>query len=319
MTDFNKVLGTIASALQLDANELTTALKDGDEWLADDEITTKLGGIISTRVKAAKEDQRKRALRETSDSVAKWMKGQGFEPEDKELRGTALLDAFSEHLREKIPSGVDGERAKTLSRDDLAKLPEVQHLLKEAGQAAMQKHRAELETVKTEFSQYKGRIEAELTEQVALSTIAQALDQGGVMLEPTGSKVSKEARIKAVAQLLDLRRVKRDDKGNPYFVDDSGEPLKDDYGDLIQFSKRAVEIGKDLYGERGPDPAKGGGDPRQGSGNGESGKRQQVYHFDDQKSFDTALFREPDPAKRAQMSEDFFHQTQKQQQKAAGS
>ena len=72
MTDFSKVLGIIASTLQLDASELAESLKDGETWLPDEDLSKKLGETIGGRVKAAKEEQRKRALRESSESVAKW-------------------------------------------------------------------------------------------------------------------------------------------------------------------------------------------------------------------------------------------------------
>ena len=321
MTDFSKVLGVIASTLQLDVTELTESLKDGENWLADDAITAKLGETISSRVKAAKEEQRKRALRESSESLAKWAKAKGFEPEG-DLKGTALLDAYNEFVTSKHPepTGIDPAQAGKLTRDELAKLPEVQRLITDANTSVLDKYKkevgAELDKVKTEYTTYKAQTEREKVESVTLQFVTKALTEGNVLLEPTGTKVSKDARIKAVLRELDLNRVKINDKGLPFFVDEHGEPLSDpDFGKPVDFSKHVVTIGKDLYGERGPDPGKTGGNPQ---GNGSSnGKYQQEYFYKSPKELSDAMFSEPDPAKRAKMSEDFTFQ-QEQQKKAAG-
>ena len=323
MTDFSKVLGVIASTLQIDVTELTDSLKDGDNWLADDEITKKLGETISSRVRAAKEEQRKRALRESSESLAKWAKGKGFEP-DGDLKGTALLDAYNEFVTSKQPTGtdIDPAQAGKLTREELAKLPEVQKLITDANTSVLDKYKkevgAELDKVKTEYTTYKAQTEREKVESVTLQYVTKALTEGNVLLEPANTKVSKDARIKAVLRELDLNRIKINDKGQPFFVDEHGEPLSDpDFGKPVDFSKHVVTIGKDLYGERGPDPGKTGGNPQgNGSSNG-NGKYQQEYFYKSPKELSDAMFSEPDAAKRAKMSEDFTFQ-QEQQKKAAG-
>lgn len=323
MTDFSKVLGVIASTLQLDASELAESLKDGETWLPDDDIAKKLGETISGRVKAAKEEQRKRALRETSETVAKWAKGKGFTPEDAELKGTALLDAYDEHLKSKRtaePINIDPAHVGKLTRDELAKLPEVQKLITESNTAVVDKYKQEvgreLEMVKSEYKTYKDSTEREKIESVTMQYIARALEQGNVMLEPTGTKVSKEARIGAVAKMIDLGKIRINDKREPYFVNEHGEPETDaDFGKPIDFAKHIVTIGKDLFGERGPDSGKGGANPQNGNGNpGGNGKYKQEYFFKSADDYSKTMSFEADPAKRAKMSEDF----QFQQQQAAG-
>jgi len=323
MTDFSKVLGVIASTLQLDASELAESLKDGETWLPDEDLSKKLGETISGRVKAAKEEQRKRALRESSESVAKWVKAQGFTPDETDLKGTALLDAFSEHLKSSKPDAttIDPATAGKLSRDELAKLPEVQSLITSANAAVIDKYKkevgAELEKVKTEYTTYKASTEREKIEAVTLQAVTRALEQGNVMLEPTGTKVSKDARIRAVLREIDLGKVRVNDKREPYFVDEHGEPLTDaDFGKPVDFSKYIVGIGKDLYGERGPDSSKGGGNPEGQNGQNGSAKFRQEYFFKSDQELSKAMFSEPDAAKRAKMSEDFAFQ--QQNQKAAG-
>lgn len=323
MTDFSKVLGVIASTLQLDATELADALKDGETWLPDEEITKKLGETISGRVKAAKEEQRKRALRESSESLLKWAKAQGFTPDDAELKGTALLDAFAEHLKssKSEPTSIDPATAGKLTRDDLAKLPEVQKLITEANAQVMEKYKGEvgkeLDRIKSEYTTYKEMTERERVEAATLKHTELALEQGNIMLEPTGAKVSKAARIRSVFRELDLRRIRLNDKQEPYFINEHGEPLVDaDFGAPVDFYKRVIAIGKELYDERGPDSTKSGANPSGQSGQGANGKFRQEYFFKSDKELSSAMFAESDPAKRAKMSEDFAFQ--QQQQKAAG-
>lgn len=323
MTDFSKVLGAIASTLQLDASELAESLKDGETWLPDEDLSKKLGETISGRVKAAKEEQRKRALRESSESVAKWAKGKGFTPEDAELKGTALLDAYDEYLKSKRTehTNIDPAQAGKLTRDELAKLPDVQKLITEANAQVVDKYKQEvgreLEKVQSEYKSYKDSTEREKVEVVTMQYITKALTEGNVMLEPTGTKVSKDARIGAVAKMIDLNRVRINDKREPYFVNEHGDPETDtDFGKPIDFAKHIVTIGKDLFGERGPDSGKGGGNPQGGNGNpgGNGNKYKQEYFFKSAEDYSKTMSYEADPSKRAKMSEDF----QFQQQQAAG-
>ena len=326
MTDFSKVLGVIASTLQLDASELAESLKDGENWLPDDEVTKKLGDTISGRVRAAKEEQRKRALRESSESLAKWIKAQGFTPgeADADLKGTALLDAFQEYLKssKSQPTGIDPAQAGKLTRDELAKLPEVQKLITDANAAVVEKYKGdvgrELEKVKSEYTTYKEATEREKIEAVTLQHVTRALEKGNVMLEPTGTKVSKDARIRAVLREIDLAKVRLNDKREPYLIDDHGDPLTDiDFGRPVDFEKTVVNIGKDLYGERGPDNTKGGANPAGHTGQpGANGKYQQEYFFKTPEELSKAMFSEADAARRAKMSEDFNFQQEKT--KAAG-
>lgn len=324
MTDFSKVLGVIASTLNLNATELTESLKDGEAWLSDGEISKKLGEAISGQVKAAKVAQRNRALKETTETVAKWTRGQGFTPSDADLKSTEmLLQSFSDHLESSKPdtTTIDPATAGKLSRDELAKLPEVQSLITSANAAVIEKYKkevgAELEKVKTEYTTYKAQTEREKIEAVTLQAVTRALEQGNVMLEPTGTKVSKDARIRAVLREIDLGKVRVNDKREPYFVDEHGEPLTDaDFGKPVDFSKHVIGIGKDLYGERGPDSSKGGANPEGQTGQNGSAKFRQEYFFKSDAELSKAMFSEPDAAKRAKMSEDFAFQ--QQNQKAAG-
>ena len=102
----DKILGAIASALQIDASELSAALKDGEAFLPDDQLAEKLKDVAAERLKAAKDAQHKRGQREIGDSIEKWAKAKGFSNDEK-LKGTALLDAVFDTVDSKAPEGND--------------------------------------------------------------------------------------------------------------------------------------------------------------------------------------------------------------------
>lgn len=305
MTDINKIIGVVASALYLDANELTAALKDGDEWLAEKEFSDTLSGRISEQVKAAKEDQLKRGTRESWSSVERWMKSQGFTPE-KGLKGQDLLDAFAEFVEAKAPAG----NPDTLTKEALAKNPLVKELQNEA-RANIGK---ELEAVKGEFETYKATTERARVSEVAKAKLAAYLEEGKVLLEVAGAGVNKAQRIEAIAKFLDFNQIGLSDKGEPIFMD-GDSPALDEMGKPIDFKKKVVSIGAELFGIQNQDPNKGGGNPKPGSASGGGTDYKVEYNFATAAELDATKFSESDPAKRAKMTQDFMY-TQKQKEAA---
>lgn len=327
MTDFSKVLGVIAATLNLNATELAESLKDGEDWLSDDEISKKLGEAISGQVKAAKVAQRNRVLKETTETVAKKVKANGFNPSADDLKTTdALLDSFFEHLESSKPDAttIDPATAGKLSRDELAKLPEVQSLITAANTAMMEKYKdevgKELQAIKSEYTTYRDSTERAERKAVLDAFVAGQLEEGNVLLQPAGASVEKPYRISIVSKEIDLNSVRvRDENGKkiPYLVDEHGDPATDPtFGKPVDLGQIVVGIGKRLYGERGPDSSKGGGNPEGQTGQNGSAKFRQEYFFKSDQELSKAMFSEPDAAKRAKMSEDFAFQ--QQNQKAAG-
>jgi len=314
MTDFSKVLGVIAKALKLDATELSAALKDGDDnFLTDDEITPKLSEIIVREVKAARAEARDRAIAETHGAVDKLVKSKGFTPEAG-LKGTALLESFIEHIESKTTK-IDPAEVKTLTVEELAKLPEVKKLMADAVDKFGVEAKAQVEAIRKEYDEYKGSAESKRTDQIAKAYLAKALEKGNVLLKPAGSEmVSAEDRIDNL--YLDIKnrmKIRLNDKDEPIFVREDGSQLTDeDLGKPISFDEFAIKRGLSLYGLRGPDPNKGGGDPKPGTGNGEY---KAMYKFQNEKEYNDLMATLPPGPERAQAAKDYQHQ---QQQKAAG-
>jgi hypothetical protein len=305
MPTIEKALSTLASALRIDAAELTAALKDGDDWLSEGDFAEKLKGVILTEVKAARQESRDRALRENSDAVKKQLKAAGFQPESDQT-GKEALEAFIESAK---AQSVDGESVKTISRDELAQLPEVKKLLQEARAKVLETRSTEFDALKSEYETYKTRTEAKMIQDATLRFVTGSLEKGNVLLEPSGAKVSKEARIKAVLAQLDMGKIRLNDAGHPFLIDETGAQATDpELGKPIDLEKLIVGIGRDLYGERGADPGLQGANPRTGSAAPATGVP--AYRFADEKAYTEAKNNEPDPVKRAAMSAAYLQQMQ---------
>lgn len=302
--DTAKIIGVIASTLHLDATELTAALKDGENWISDEEFADKVRETITGQVKAAKDAQLKRGTRESWTAVEKWIKAQGFAP-DGELKGTDLLDAFTDHLKAQAPEGgKPGEMAK----DELAKLPAVKALINE-GKAEVGKR---FETLQTDFDNYKKQSAKAQVSEVVKRRLTEFLEEGKVLLEVQGSNVSKTQRIEAVSKFLNFDEIGLNEKGDPIFVDAENQPKTDDYGKPVDFKKHVIGIGEQIFGIQKQDPGKGGANPPQGGGTQGGGDYKPTYSFASQAEYDKQKLSEPDAAKRAQMAKDyFFHQQQK--------
>lgn len=306
-----KAIGAIASALSLDVSEFTAALKDGDKWLADDELAAKIGDLTAQQVKAAKEAQHKRGQRETWTAIEKRLKAQGFTNEEK-LQNLALLDAFFDgYTPEKAP---EGKEPAQFTKDELVKLPTVKSLMQEAKAEAGKA----FEALKSEYETAKTTWQKQRVSDVAKRRLVEHLEEGKVVLDLPGSNVSKSKRVEAIASMLNWSEIGLDKNGEPIFVDADGNPKTDDFGKQIDFKKHVLSIGSELFGVLKQDPAKGGANPTQGGAAGAAGGNGEYtpkYTFATQKDFDTAYRGVSEASERFQMMKDWKHQ---QQEAAAG-
>lgn len=305
----DKLLGALASALQLDETEIA-ALKDGENWVSDDVLAEKLPAVASAKLKAAKEAQLKRGTRETWVSVKKLMKNAGFTP-DADAEGATLFEAFAEHLKsQSTPEG--GAKPAELSKEELAKLPAVKALLIEARTEVGKK----LEDLQGAFDAYKRDTETKEISQSARAYLADAIRNGDVLLSPAGVAVDADERVNLILSSVNFSNLKLVDvKGKkiPVQVDENGEPILDDYGKPVDLAKSVVEQARKVYGPRGQDPNKGGANPKPGSG--KAGEYQRVNTFASQADFTAAYSKAATSAERLQIMQDWSHQ---QKEQAAG-
>lgn len=298
-----KILGAIASALHLDASEFVAALKDGENWLPDDQLTAKAAEIIGGQVKAAKDAQLKRGTRESWTSVERWMKAKGFDNTEK-LQGSDLLDAFAEHLQGLAPEGGDGgKKPAEMSADELAKLPTVKTLMQKAKEEAGKA----MQALQVEFDNYKTTAARDRVKMAMQTAIPEILETAGVILEIPG--IAKKAdRIAAIGKLVDAGELGLDESGKIVFVNADGTPKTDDYGKAVDFQKHIASLGAAIFGIQKQDPSKAGANPPANGGG--SGDYKPAYKFATAEEYAKAKFDEPDAAKRAQMAADWAHQQQ---------
>lgn len=296
----DKIIGAIASALNLDATELTAELKDGENWLEAGKLAETLSSKISAQVKAAKEAQYKRGIRERAKAVESFLSKSGFTNPDK-LEGDALLEAYTEHLKasaEPDPAHAGKEPAK-MTREELAKLAEVKALITEAKQQAG----AQIEALKSQYESDRANWQRERVLDVVQSKLPAYLKAANVNLEVPGAADGEEKRIKAIAALLPTGEIGLNEKGEPIFLDADGQPKTDDFGKPLDFKKHVTELGANLFGIRKVDPSKSGIAPQTGQKPGPNDQR--VYTFANKEAFDSQFLVESDPAKRTQMFKDF--------------
>lgn len=295
-----KLIGAIASALNLDATELLTELKDGEGWASNAEST--LSDRMKAQVKAVKEEQRKRGIKEKATAVEKFFKAKGFDNPER-LEGDAMLDAAFEQLAQKQEGGEPGK----LTPAELAKLPEVKALIEEGKQNAAKAYDA----LKAEYEQAKTGYQRDRVKDLAAAKIPSILDAGKIVLDVPGVEGSKDKRIKALFNLLDWSEVGVNDKGDLIYINQDGTQKTDDFGKPVDFQKSIVSMASEIYGVQKVDPSKSGANPA-GSGAAGAGGAGRVYTFANAAEFSAAVMAEADPAKRSQMRKDYSEQAAQQ-------
>lgn len=280
----NTILGAIASALQLDADTLSTFKDEQGEWLPEADLSQKLQTVVKDRIGAYGQEKVNEGIRRNATALEKWAKVKGFDNPDK-LKGEALYEAIAGYI-ESSASPEPGE----LTPETAKKHP----IFKQVLAAEMQAARAEMEARTKEHEAYKTRVEAERVQEVARREAVAALEAGKIRLSADGT--DKDARLNAVLLMLQNERVGIDKQtGKPVFLDDDGETRKDDWGNPVDFAKHVTAIGEKMFGKDDFDPKKGSFSP--GMSGQTNGKTPQMT-FKNQADFDAWFANEPDGAKR---------------------
>ena len=305
-----KLLLSLATLFNLDATEFTTALKDGDNWLEDDALAEAAMLQIRPKLKSVKDEQHKRALRETEVGQQKWMKAQGFEiPEG--MKGDELRTAFLE-WKEGQTTTEPGKQPAEMSPEELAKLPAVKSLLAAKLQAAAQ----ETEAVKGEFETYKKNAEQAEVKQLVRQYGTAFLEAEKAILQPEGAKtVTKEARLDDFfSTKIDYSKIgiiEKDGKKIPIPLDESGEQQLDDYGKPVQFTSIIRSKWDPIFGFDEQDRTKGSTSPGQRATTTNGQTQRTKYNFASESDFNTAMKNATDTTERGYMANDYAAQLDK--------
>lgn len=304
----SKVYSAIASALKLDAQWLAT-LKNGEDWLSEDEIADAVSAIISERVKAAATNSRETGKREINDQVRKFVKSMGFDNPDN-LQGKELLQAYDDW---RVDGAEPGKKPADMTEEEIVKLPAFKKVLGvKLGEAQNQ-----LQAMQAEVEKVKATAKQERVSGTLKAWLSKTLEEGKVVLEVPGSTISRENRINAIMRQLDTSKIDVDEKGNPFLLDEDGSPKVDTFGKPINLAKVVVEeIAAPLYGIHSQNPNHGGGNPNPQGAQGAQGDWKPSMRFANQAEYDAYKMKEPDPAKRLEATMSWQHQ--QQTEKAAG-
>jgi len=208
------------------------------------EIIPEIEKLVSEKIRTVGENQRNRGLKEGRKLFEKAIKSQ-FEPDDQTLEGLELWDAFNEHLEASKVSTPD-----TLTKEALAKMPEVKELIADGKKAALKKY-SDLEH---EFQDYKAGVKAEELKSKVEKQGVKLLTKNRVKFESDGLDTDK--RLNAIFKQIDYSQLKVE--GEEIIVLDSdGHPKEDDFGKAVTFESYLLDIGVPLYGVRKQDPDKG--------------------------------------------------------------
>jgi hypothetical protein len=310
-----QLLKAIALAFKINADEFIATLKDGDDWLSDDEVGTKVSALISEKVTAAKTQSRKSGQGEQNAKVLKAVKAAGYENPDN-LQGDELISAFIVWKDEQVESTTGDTPIDQMDKDTLAKLPIVKSLILEAKQESgkgNEKIKAEFEAYKLEVERERAKNREERAFDIAKLRNAESLRKGKVVLKVDG--ISEEDRIEAVMDRIRLReKIGLDAKGEPIFLGEDGEQRKDEYGNPISFADIVVSYGKAMFGIAAQDSSHEGANHPANQQHGQSGAYVPKYRFANISDYDNKYMETSDPAERLEINKSkAFHQ-----EKAAG-
>lgn len=310
-----QLLKAIAVAFKINADEWIATLKDGDDWLSDEQIGTEVSKLITEKVTAAKKQSRASGQGEQNAKVLKAVKAAGYENPDN-LQGDELISAFIVWKDEQVAPPTGDTPADQMDKETLLKLPIVKTLILEAKQESgkgNEKLKADFEAYKLEVERERAKNREERALDIAKLRNAESLRKGNVVLKVDG--ISEEERIEAVMDRIRLReKIGLDSKGEPIFLGEDGEQRKDEFGNLIPFSEIVVSYGKAMFGIAKQDQNHEGANPPANSGQGQNGAYVPKYRLANIADYDEKYMQTSDPAERLEIAKSKqFHE-----QRAAG-
>lgn len=294
-----EVLSAIAGALNIPADEfLQSVQNEAGEFLPAAEIATAVKGKITEQIKAVKISANKIALSNNKKAIIAKVKAIGYEIPDETVPADVIIAGFDEWKNEQAAQ--DTTKPDALTPEAIAKLPAFKTAVAEKLQAAQ----TENDRLKGEFEQYKKGNEQKTTREKAEAYVLKLAADKKFRIEAGNDKQQK-----ALLRMVDLDKIRFDDKGNPYLIDDAGEPLVDDFGKAVSVEGHVLDANP--FGVHEVDPNRGGAQPGfNGDGGGQGGTQKMT--FAGQQQFDTYMQSEPDPAKRAIAATSWMENLEKQ-------
>lgn len=312
---------SVASALNIDADELIASLRDsGGDFLPEEKVAKLIVAKFSEASAAATESARDLAHRkgqsEMTKKFSKLIKDAGFENPDG-LTGDEYFKAFTTWKAEQADTPPN-TAVDQFTREQIEALPIVKSLKNEwikDGATRYETLKKDLDLKLSEFEKYKSTVEENKVKGVARKHVSLALKKGNVILKPEGVDVDPNEREEAVFERLWSReKIGLDVNGFPIILGEDGTPATDPaFGQPIAFDDRVLNIAKPMFGVSTQDPTHGGSGVIQNR-QGAPAAYVPTMRFNSQQEKDQYVMNEPDPAKRLEASRSWQHQ----QETAAG-
>lgn len=295
------ILEALAHLFKQPATEFVATLKgDNGEWKSEEEIKASLNNAYSERLKQVVDEQKGRAVRERMSGAEKFIRDKyGVES------GDTLEDRIAK-LVEEIESKGGKERIveKTveLDEDGVKKHPAFQKLLK----AEVVERLTTAEKARDEWeNKYKTYVQKQEQERLVHAINAKAsaaLDGIKAALDSDPDKRQKQINM-FVAGLRGQYNFKLDEKGDPYPVNDNGEPIEDASFARVTFADLVKR--ENIFGVHAHDPNKGSSSPSSQPASGKQTVRYQGAIPKSLPELTEALRKESDPSKREALKEAF--------------
>ena len=312
---------SVASALNIDADELIASLKDsGGDFLPEEKfakvIVAKFSEVSAAATESARDLAHRKGQSEMTKKFSKLIKDAGFENPDG-LTGDEYFKAFTTWKAEQADTPPN-TAVDQFTREQIEALPIVKSLKNEwikDGATRYEALKKDLDLKQSEFEKFKSNVEENKVKEVARKYVSQALKKGNVILKPEGVDVDPNEREAAVFERLWSReKIGLDVNGLPIILGEDGTPATDPaFGQPIAFDDKVLGIAQPMFGVSTQDPTHGGSGVAQ-SHQGAAPAYTPTIIFRTQQEKDNYMATEPDRAKRLEALKSWQHQ----QEKAAG-
>lgn len=212
--------------------------------------------VVLDKFKAESREQFNRGVREKGNAVEK--------------AATELFSTFGiqsekveeglKQLAQELQGRVQKSDPANLKPDDIRKLPAFQSILDET----VSKVNQELNTIKSEYERYKTNVVRERTMSVVQSKVREVLEKSNAAFSENPS-----TQLGFFLKAIDTRPFQVDTTGNVVITNEDGTPIRDDFGNKLDFHDYVVNQWKAAgYGfKQAPDPvpnpsAKNGGNQK---------------------------------------------------------
>lgn len=231
MTDeLKSVVDAIAKSLKIDPTQLLESVKSGD-GIDLDKLGTRIEETRDKAVQHAK-DQAKEAQK---NLLSKGIKDR-MEAIEAKLRAPLSIDTekTGEDFIDAVLAQVKGLQDASLSEDKVRSHPAYIEAVSNAKDEGREEYKKKFEDKSEELEKFQTETKRNQVLSIVKEKAVEMFSKANI-IDSAGEDARKSMLRNFIRDLNDYDYI-IDSEGNPQVVDDSGQPKKDDLGNLIQFS-----------------------------------------------------------------------------------